>query len=152
MILNPARFSTSSVAVQTLFFASCQHSMNPVRHSTFFVTTQTFFCGLSVLMPVSQQHTLLQYPCLHAGCRRSFKNKSGLTQHQHAKHPRVSISPPRQPTRSPTRSPTPAPPDAEDNVFPHLETEYLGPGDAVYRNYHPSMTGQCNANGCRYFL
>ncbi|KAH0838763.1 hypothetical protein J3R83DRAFT_7138 [Lanmaoa asiatica] len=108
-------------------------------------------------MPLTSQYAQLQYPCSHPGCNRWFKNQSGLTQHQHAKHPRVSVSPPPSPSPRPdsppislnvrpTRSPTPH--VGEDADFLNVEAEYLGPHNAVFRNYHPFMTGRpCDSTG-----
>ncbi|KAN0133618.1 hypothetical protein V8E53_008565 [Lactarius tabidus] len=52
------------------------------------------------------------YPCPHHGCSRVLRNKSGLTQHRHARHG-FSLPPPRQcsstpPSQPQQRSPTPA--------------------------------------------
>lgn len=112
-------------------------------------------------MPVHSQYSQLQYCCSHPGCNRWFKNQSGLTQHRHAKYPRVSISPPSSPrSRSesppaspnslPTRSPTPQ--NAEEEDFPHIEAQYFGPHNGVYRNYHPFMTGQSNGLLQQFYL
>ncbi|KAF8425804.1 hypothetical protein L210DRAFT_986535 [Boletus edulis BED1] len=85
------------------------------------------------------------------------QSRLGLTQHQYAKHPRVYISPPSSPlTRSdsPPTSPkfplsrSPTPQHAEDVNLPHVEAEFLGPRNAVFRNYHPLMTGRpCGSTG-----
>ena len=112
-------------------------------------------------MPETSQYAQLQYPCLHPGCNRWLHNKSGLTQHQHTRHPHVSLSPsplPPPPARSesppiapdfpppPNRSPTlhhdnrdAVNADGED--FPAIESEYLGPHNAVFHNYHPHLAG-----------
>lgn len=95
---------------------------------------------------LASQHAQLQYACQHANCNRWFKNPSGLTQHEHAIHPRVPISPSPPQSRPaplnplPPRSPTP--PQAADADIPSLDAEYLGPRDAVFWNYHPFMTGK----------
>ncbi|KAN0086206.1 hypothetical protein V8E55_007340 [Tylopilus felleus] len=90
-------------------------------------------------MPADSLHVQLQYACLHPGCNRWFQNQSGLTQHRHARHPRISVSPP--------STPRPTPQD-EDMNFPQVEAEFLGPCNTVFRNYHPLMRAHpCDFNG-----
>ena len=68
-------------------------------------------------------------------CKRWFRNRSGLTQHTHAKHPHFS---------RPLAIPQPAAPDVLDNhdVEPsHIHPAFVGPDDALFRNFHPGLTG-----------
>ncbi|KAH0837812.1 hypothetical protein J3R83DRAFT_6013 [Lanmaoa asiatica] len=108
-------------------------------------------------MPPTTENAQLQYPCSIPGCNRWFKNQSGLTQHLHAKHPRVSLSPTPSPVpSSPPRCPSVPPlqfPDSPNvqpsqlpspEVLEQLYAEYLGPSNSIFRNYHPFLTGNGN--------
>ncbi|KAH0834698.1 hypothetical protein J3R83DRAFT_10225 [Lanmaoa asiatica] len=112
-------------------------------------------------MPPTTENAQLQYPCSIPGCNRWFKNQSGLTQHLHAKHPRISLSPtpspvPSSPPRCPSVPPLQFPdsPNVQPSQLPspevpeQLYAEYLGPSNSIFRNYHPFLTGQpCDALG-----
>ena len=113
-----------------------------------------------ILMSKTSQYAQLQYPCLHPGCNCWFHNKFGLMQHQHARHPCISLSlsplpsPPAQSESPPIAPDFPPPPncsptphhDNRDAVnmdnedFPAIESEYLGPHNAVFHNYHPHLS------------
>ncbi|KAI5998603.1 hypothetical protein EDD15DRAFT_2386521 [Pisolithus albus] len=98
-----------------------------------------------------------RYACTQ--CKRWFRNRSGLTQHTHAKHPRFSTY--SLPTNNWSVDDPHAEVDEDRAVdVPHLSpgpdvemdngirAAFVGPGDNVYRNYHPSLTGQpCDAGG-----
>ncbi|KAI6010048.1 hypothetical protein BKA83DRAFT_4467659 [Pisolithus microcarpus] len=100
---------------------------------------------------------LSHYVCKQ--CKCSFRNRSGLMQHTHARHPRfVTIS---APTDNWGVSDPLAEMGGDDAAadFPHptpgldVETDdnvhavFIGPGDSLFRNYHLGLTGQpCNAN------
>ncbi|KAN0124616.1 hypothetical protein V8E53_001577 [Lactarius tabidus] len=96
------------------------------------------------------------YPCPHHGCSRVLRNKSGLTQHRHARHG-FSLPPPRQrsstpPSQPQQRSPTPAsqpqqrsptPPDMDphpaeaDNGEPLVDYHLELDGESAFT--HPSL-------------
>ncbi|KAI5980694.1 hypothetical protein EDD15DRAFT_2392728 [Pisolithus albus] len=97
---------------------------------------------------------LLRYTCQQ--CKRSFRNRSGLTQHTHAKHPRFLTYP--APSNNhgqllpindhPVEMEGDLPIDSEMGMDDNLQAAFIGPGDALFRNYHPGLTGQpCNAEG-----
>ena len=94
------------------------------------------------LMPSSTPDQ--RYACKQ--CKRWFRNRSGLTQHTHAKHPRFSL-------RS-TSIPLPAVSDELDDhdmdggdftedIAPNhsIRSAFVGPDDALFHNYHPGLTG-----------
>ncbi|KAI6137566.1 hypothetical protein BKA82DRAFT_4379823 [Pisolithus tinctorius] len=100
-------------------------------------------------------------PCTKPGCRRWFRNKSGLTQHVNVYHPVFPpINIPAQ-VEQPDQVPSPEEeqfqfrPDDDDYSDPStspsnptLLAEFVGQGDKYYRNYHPNLTGQpCDSSG-----
>ncbi|KAI5989966.1 hypothetical protein EDD15DRAFT_2370292 [Pisolithus albus] len=97
---------------------------------------------------------LSRYTCQQ--CKRSFRNRSGLMQHTHAKHPRFLTYP--APSNNhgqllpindhPVEMEGDLPIDSEMGMDDNLLAAFIGPGDALFRNYHPGLTGQpCNAEG-----
>ena len=85
-----------------------------------------------------------RYACKQ--CKRWFRNRSGLTQHTHAKHPRFSLSS--------ASVPLPAASDELDDhdmdgghlmedIEPNysIRSAFVGPDDVLFRNYHPGLTG-----------
>ena len=79
-------------------------------------------------------------------CKRWFWNRSNLTQHTHTKHPQFSL-----------RSTSIPPPAVSDKLDDHdmdgggftedidpnhnIRSAFVGPDDALFRNYHPGLTG-----------
>lgn len=100
---------------------------------------------------------LPRYSCKQ--CKRSFRNRSGLTQHVHAKHPRFWTS--SRPTNhqdvgdlhteedeEPPADPYHSVPGSDTEVDNGVQPAFIGPGNNSFRNYHPGLTGQpCNADG-----
>lgn len=108
-----------------------------------------------------------QIPCGHAGCKRFFKTAAGRTKHILSAHPIVPSPPPdaqydtdndtnmdigsfqddadslgqmdhrnSEPEES-RSSPTPD----SDGIGTEFGTEFFGPGDSLYRNYHTLLNG-----------
>ncbi|KAI6001202.1 hypothetical protein EDD15DRAFT_2477653 [Pisolithus albus] len=97
---------------------------------------------------------LSRYTCKQ--CKRSFRNRSGLTQHTHAKHPRflTHLTPSNNYGQLPPVNDHPPemeqelPNDSEMGMEDNIQAAFIGPGDVLFRNYHPGLTGQpCNAQG-----
>ncbi|KAG1845610.1 hypothetical protein C8R48DRAFT_750725 [Suillus tomentosus] len=91
-------------------------------------------------IPRTQVHrrdfSVLQLPCGHAGCKRFFKTGAGRTKHILSAHPVISSPPPEQ--------------DMDIDVFPPLDvdTEFFGPGNHLFRNYHAQLNGRpCDIHG-----
>ncbi|KAG1785541.1 uncharacterized protein HD556DRAFT_1249676 [Suillus plorans] len=97
-------------------------------------------------------------PCTKPGCNRWFKNRSGYTQHMNAKHP-IFLHPHAVTQASVPCSPSPALSfdldfgDANDTDLgpedPLQPTaQFVGPGDRLYRNYHPLLSARpCDREG-----
>ncbi|KIO04860.1 hypothetical protein M404DRAFT_25942 [Pisolithus tinctorius Marx 270] len=100
-------------------------------------------------------------PCTKPGCRRWFRNKSGLTQHVNVYHPVfLPINIPAQ-VEQPDQVPSPEEeqfqfrPDDDDYSDPStspsnptLLAEFVGQGNKYYQNYHPNLTRQpCDSSG-----
>ncbi|KAI5983185.1 hypothetical protein EDD15DRAFT_2202268 [Pisolithus albus] len=100
-------------------------------------------------------------PCTKTGCRRWFRNKSGLTQHVNVYHPvlpSVNISVPVEQCQESFAGEEHSQvlPDGDGDSGNPLDdpsnsnplAEYVGPGDRYYRNYHPNLTGRpCDSLG-----
>ena len=85
-----------------------------------------------------------RYACKQ--CKRWFRNRSGLTQHTHAKHPR--FSPPSASISPPAASDVLDDHDMDgdhfmENIEPShsIRSKFVGPNNALFRNYHPGLTG-----------
>ncbi|KIK77748.1 hypothetical protein PAXRUDRAFT_165831 [Paxillus rubicundulus Ve08.2h10] len=102
-----------------------------------------------------------QYPCTKPHCNHWFRNKSGLTQHLNAVHQVFSPPPPPSPEPVPgVGQPGHEVSSGDQHHFndplhngmhhssppPHVEAQFFGPGDKLYRNYHAKMNGTfiCN--------
>jgi hypothetical protein len=99
-----------------------------------------------------RHHNLLTYSCPQ--CPRWFKNRSGLMQHLNSMH--REVSPPDNPanhlhhdggeydTEQPqVVPPTPSSPSRCSSTPSHdVNAEFIGPGEKVYRNYHPRLSGE----------
>ena len=79
-------------------------------------------------------------------CKRWFRNRSGLTQHTHAKHP--CFSPPSASISPPAASDVLDDHDMDgghfmENIEPShsIRSKFVGPNNALFRNYHPGLTG-----------
>ncbi|KIK21860.1 hypothetical protein PISMIDRAFT_12004 [Pisolithus microcarpus 441] len=122
-----------------------------------------------------QNSRVLQLPCDHLGCNRYFKTPAGRTKHKHASHPVITPSkPPCLSSPSPhspihASSPVPhspssplfkpeigtadyeafEPADEPPPTWSHMiESEFHGPGDKLYRNYHPKLSARlCDESG-----
>ena len=109
-------------------------------------------------------HSTLQLPCDHPSCQRYFKSAAGRTKHRLSAHPTIP-----QPVPAP-RSPSPKlldplgnnhygddiPHDVDvpfnDNdqfniprpssPLPAVDTEYFGPGNHLYQNFHKNIDGK----------
>ena len=107
---------------------------------------------------IRQQNAVRQLPCSHPGCNRYFKTSAGRTKHRHANHPIITPSPtaPVGPSSLPQNGQDPDAPDLELNPLSEndtesglgpstplhaMESQFYGPGDRLYRNYHPKLTG-----------
>ncbi|KAI5991885.1 hypothetical protein EDD15DRAFT_2388391 [Pisolithus albus] len=100
---------------------------------------------------------LSRYSCKQ--CKRSFRNRSGLTQHVHAKHPHFwTYSRPTnhqdvgdlhtEEDEEPLVNPSHSMPGSDTEVDNGVRAAFIGPGNNLFRNYHPGLTGQpCNADG-----
>ena len=112
------------------------------------------------------QNQILQasshYACKQ--CKWWFRNRSGLTQHTRAKHPRFLPLPAISNT-PPDASDVPGDHEMDGDYFVNAEpgpsnheidrdysvdtepghntikSAFVGPGDTLFRNYHPGLTG-----------
>lgn len=118
------------------------------------------FLSMPEIVPRTQvarrDFSAFQVPCGNVGCKRFFKTTAGRTKHILSAHPIVS----------PPSSPEPHishPNDITDNPFqdgellgqpngdgdeasrasppPNVHTEFFGPGNSLYRNYHTLLDG-----------
>ena len=115
----------------------------------------------------SSAFKLQQYSCKK--CKCWFRNRSGLTQHTHAKHPRFSPPPalcipdeqsvPRDNenlwAEVPTGEVLDDPMDGSYTISEHsdggIPAAFVGPDDALFRNYHPSLTGEKHTDICLFY-
>ncbi|KAH7905578.1 hypothetical protein BJ138DRAFT_1118343 [Hygrophoropsis aurantiaca] len=110
-----------------------------------------------------RDHSGLQIPCGYPQCNRWFKTTAGRTKHRICAHPELAIPAPALPPSSPEREEEPSQddfrtenPEIHDldqstpplSPLPEVHTEFYGPGNRLYRNYHTKLTGQpCDAKG-----
>ncbi|KAG2138247.1 hypothetical protein BD769DRAFT_1384769 [Suillus cothurnatus] len=97
------------------------------------------------MLHVKPGFNALHIPCTKPGCNHWFKNKSGLTQHTNTIHSvfTTNINPEEYNGANLNEeycaaAPSPVQPPAE----------FFGPGDHLYRNYHPNLTAHpCDSEG-----
>jgi len=104
--------------------------------------------------PGQDLQTSKRYACKK--CKQLFRNRSGLTQHTHAKHPRFSPPPAASDVPDnheldgdylmdtepgPSNVPSTAPDVPGNYDMDHIHSAFVGLGDALFRNYHPGLTG-----------
>ncbi|KAG1871546.1 hypothetical protein F4604DRAFT_1881168 [Suillus subluteus] len=122
-------------------------------------------------MPVARRdHSSLQFPCGYLHCTRHFNTQGGRKKHWNASHP-IFRSAPTTTSISQTTTVEDQPEIlddgflAGDNNFPagisdpgqahdepdipdDMNTEFWGPGDRLYRNYHPKLNAHpCDVTG-----
>lgn len=106
-----------------------------------------------------RDHSALQIPCGYLKCERYFKTQAGRKKHWNASHPTFISAPTTSVSHTATVEDEPKEPhndflaghddfsaglsdvgqalDEPDN----LDTQFVGPGDRLYRNYHPKLNG-----------
>lgn len=118
-----------------------------------------------------RDHSALQLPCGHPNCQRYFKTAAGRTKHRLTAHPTftppVMVPPSHESESMPEPDSEPQAEDPQDrrqsntdstvpddmNQFefprlssppiPNANTEFYGPGNRLYRNYHGHLDGEC---------
>ncbi|KAG2126953.1 hypothetical protein DEU56DRAFT_872848 [Suillus clintonianus] len=113
-----------------------------------------------------RDHSALQIPCGYLKCERYFKTQAGRKKHWNASHPTFISAPTTSVSHTATVEDEPEEPhndflaghddfsaglsdagqalDEPDN----LDTQFVGPGDRLYRNYHPKLNARpCDATG-----
>ncbi|KAG1839875.1 hypothetical protein F4604DRAFT_1885178 [Suillus subluteus] len=125
----------------------------------FFIFLLAIVAYMSENMQLPQrQFNAFQVPCGHAGCKRYFKTTAGRTKHVLSAHPIVSSPPPEDHVNNPvdqlqddadfSNFLDPASGESRSSPSPHVHTEFYGPGDKLYRNYHTLLDGHpCDKHG-----
>lgn len=119
----------------------------------------------------------LQLACEKEGCKRFFKTQAGRTKHIHSAHPNLDVAPPSQLPASaapselllgasdghqPERDEDALwddeefhrPQDEDPSLPSGVDSLFWGPGDKLYRNYHPKLDGKLyfsNVNSSSFF-
>lgn len=106
-----------------------------------------------------RDHNALQIPCGFLHCEHYFKTQAGRTKHWNTSHPTFKSTPTASVWYSATVEDEPEEqhnaffagnddfPQAEGssdagqalNEPDNMDTEFWGPGDRLYRNYHPEL-------------
>ncbi|KAG2112034.1 uncharacterized protein F5147DRAFT_744677 [Suillus discolor] len=113
-----------------------------------------------------RDHSAHQIPCGYLHCECHFKTQAGRTKHWNASHPTFTSAPTTSVSYSATVEDEPEEPhdtffighddfpagsfDAGQtlNEPDNMDTEFWGPGDRLYRNYHPKLNSRpCDATG-----
>jgi len=108
--------------------------------------------GLTVMFLADRN--IRQLPCGHPGCNRYFKTSAGRTKHRHAQHPIITPSDPPQiltpslPSSTGSEELNPLSDNGMESGWGGpptplhtIDSQFYGPGDKLYRNYHPKLTG-----------
>ena len=166
---NNLNFASAAPTVQNLFclppLISCSKAISLKVYLLSMMQTRD-----SSPPPTVPALKFKRYTCKQ--CKCCFRNRSGLTQHTHAKHPRFSPPPApyipddEQPVNQdpfsqvpgigdpwaevPTREEMDVPmndsSERSDASSEHLDagssTMFVGQDDTLFRNYHPSLTGE----------
>ncbi|KAG2030950.1 hypothetical protein BDR03DRAFT_1016623 [Suillus americanus] len=113
-----------------------------------------------------QDHNALQLPCGHGNCWHFFKTHAGRTKHRNSAHS-IIPNPPPDIADDPAPEHHIAPvgqefdyqePEHQDQYIedethhlpppPNIDTEFWGPGDHVYQNFHKALDAHtCDAHG-----
>ncbi|OJA11452.1 hypothetical protein AZE42_12042 [Rhizopogon vesiculosus] len=116
--------------------------------------------------PRRRDHNALQLPCGHPNCWRHFKTNAGRTKHRLTSHPTFTLpiivphesepeEDPQHALQQSNADPT-VPNDLNQSEFPRIsspplpdvDTEFYGPGNRLYRNFHKYLDGRpCDENG-----
>ncbi|KAG1862715.1 hypothetical protein DFJ58DRAFT_715183 [Suillus subalutaceus] len=112
-----------------------------------------------------RDHSALQIPCGYLKCKHYFKTQAGRKKHWNASHPTFISAPTTGVSHTATVEDEPEEPhndffaghddfsagllDAGQALDEpdHLDTQFVGPGDRLYRNYHPKLNGQFLEDG-----
>ncbi|KAG2339139.1 hypothetical protein BDR05DRAFT_977855 [Suillus weaverae] len=113
-----------------------------------------------------RDHSALQIPCGYLKCEHYFKTQVGRKKHWNASHPTFISAPTTGISHTATVEDEPEEPhndflaghdDFSASLFDvgqaldepdHLDTQFVGPGDRLYRNYHPKLNARpCDATG-----
>ncbi|KAG2345490.1 hypothetical protein BDR05DRAFT_998120 [Suillus weaverae] len=117
-----------------------------------------------------RDHNALQIPCGFLHCECYFKTQAGRTKHWYTSHPTFTSAPTASVSYSAAVHVEDEPeeqhnffsvghddfPQAEGlsdvgqalNEPDNMDTEFWGPGDRLYHNYHPNLNGRpCDATG-----
>ncbi|KAG1724210.1 uncharacterized protein EDB91DRAFT_1255351 [Suillus paluster] len=113
-----------------------------------------------------RDHSALQIPCGYLKCEHYFKTQAGRKKHWNALHPTFISAPSTSVSYTATVEDEPEEPhndflaghdDFSTGLFDvgqaldepdNLDTQFVGPGDRLYCNYHPKLNARpCDATG-----